>query len=108
MTPLMVPFWGTHPVGPESLPHAAIVSASKASFERVISRARLRARAGTSKERLVEHLQDPPVLVRPAVVAPESVRLHGIHCDLPVLLPQLDEPLDQACGVLEVHVVVHH
>src|SRR2546430_11165470 len=57
---------------------------------------------------LLEQLQNAPVLVRPTVRPPEAVRLDRIHGHLPALLAQLDQPLDQARGVLEVHVVVHH
>src|SRR2546425_2646524 len=61
-----------------------------------------------SSQRLLEQLQDPPVLIRPAVAAREAMSLCGVHRDLPVLLFQLDQPLHQAGGVLEVDVVVHH
>src|SRR5713101_590859 len=59
-------------------------------------------------DRLPEQLQNAPVLVRPAVGPPEAVRLDRIHGHVPALLAQLDQPLDEARGVLEVHVVVHH
>src|SRR2546428_14042298 len=61
-----------------------------------------------SSQRILEQLQDPPVLVRPAVAAGEAVSLRGIHRDLPVLLLRLDQPLYQAGAVLEIQVVVHH
>src|SRR5439155_11462235 len=61
-----------------------------------------------SSQRLLEEPQDPPVLVGPAVAAGEAVSLCGVHRHLPVLLLQLDQPLHQAGGVLEIHVVVYH
>src|SRR5207245_2666681 len=53
-------------------------------------------------------LHEPRVPVRPPARPPESVRRSRIPGPVPPLLAQLDQPLDEARGVLEVHVVVHH
>src|SRR6185503_5735543 len=52
-------------------------------------------------QRLLEELEDAAVFIGPAVVAAEAVRLDRVYRRFPVLLAELDEPLDQARRVLE-------
>src|SRR5256885_13351149 len=59
-------------------------------------------------EVLVEQLQDPVVLVGPAGLFLETVVLDRERRERPVLLSQLDQPLDQTHAVLEEHVGIDH
>src|SRR5262249_61581360 len=57
---------------------------------------------------VLEQLQNALVFVRPARFILEAVVLHREDSDRPVLLAELDQPLNQPDRVLEEHVRVHH
>ena len=56
----------------------------------------------------LEQGEDTLVFVGPTGRLGERVVLNGIDGELPVLFAQLDEPLDQAHGVVELNVGIHH
>src|SRR3989339_1645629 len=61
-----------------------------------------------SCEMRVEELQYPFILIHPAGRFDEPMVLQGIRRKFPVFLLQLNQPLCQPHGVLEMHIDVDH
>src|SRR5687767_11705028 len=67
--------------------------ASSPSHQRPHRAQRPLSTAPWPRQRPLEQLKDPPVLVGPRGRLNEAVILHGVHGQLPVLLAQLDQAL---------------